>query len=120
MSETLDRHQRVRALFERVRDLPPAERTAALVDACDGDSTLHDDVAQLLVADAEAGSFLEHGAAAALANTYRLAGRRLGPYEIQASIGAGGMGEVYRARDTTLRRDVALKILPELYANDLD
>jgi serine/threonine protein kinase len=39
-------------------------------------------------------------------------GRRLGPYEILSAIGAGGMGEVYRARDTTLRRDVAIKILP--------
>jgi eukaryotic-like serine/threonine-protein kinase len=41
------------------------------------------------------------------------AGTRLGPYEIAAAIGAGGMGEVYRARDTKLNRDVALKILPD-------
>src|ERR1700758_612349 len=41
------------------------------------------------------------------------AGTRLGPYEIQASLGAGGMGEVYRARDTRLERAVAIKILPE-------
>ncbi|HXI03306.1 MAG TPA: protein kinase, partial [Candidatus Saccharimonadales bacterium] len=40
-------------------------------------------------------------------------GRRLGPYEIAAPIGAGGMGEVYRARDTRLGRDVAIKVLPE-------
>jgi serine/threonine protein kinase len=48
------------------------------------------------------------------------AGTRLGPYEIVAPIGAGGMGEVYRARDTRLRRDVALKILPESVAHDPD
>lgn len=46
------------------------------------------------------------------------AGTRLGPYEITASAGAGGMGEVYRARDTRLDRDVALKILPAQFAGD--
>jgi serine/threonine protein kinase len=46
------------------------------------------------------------------------AGTRLGPYEILASIGAGGMGEVYRAKDTKLKRDVALKVLPAAFAQD--
>ena len=45
-------------------------------------------------------------------------GTRIGPYEITAAIGAGGMGEVYRALDTTLDRDVAIKVLPELLASD--
>jgi eukaryotic-like serine/threonine-protein kinase len=48
------------------------------------------------------------------------AGTRLGSYEVIAAIGAGGMGEVYRARDTRLDRDVAIKILPELFASDAD
>jgi eukaryotic-like serine/threonine-protein kinase len=48
------------------------------------------------------------------------AGTRLGPYEIVAGIGAGGMGEVYRARDTRLGRDVAVKILSEGFTGDPD
>jgi serine/threonine protein kinase len=48
------------------------------------------------------------------------AGTRLGPYEIVSPLGAGGMGEVYQARDTKLNRDVALKILPEAFATDAD
>jgi eukaryotic-like serine/threonine-protein kinase len=47
-------------------------------------------------------------------------GLRIGPYEILSAIGTGGMGEVYRARDTRLKRDVALKILPESFATDPD
>src|SRR6202167_5728310 len=47
-------------------------------------------------------------------------GDRLGPYEILAPLGKGGMGEVYRARDTKLKRDVAMKVLPETFARDAE
>ena len=48
------------------------------------------------------------------------AGTSLGPYQIDAPLGAGGMGEVYRARDTTLDRDVAIKVLPKAFTDDPD
>src|SRR5262245_309456 len=47
-------------------------------------------------------------------------GTRVGPYEVTAAIGAGGMGEVYRARDAKLNRDVAIKVLPPVLSNDPD
>ena len=49
-----------------------------------------------------------------------VAGSRIGPYEIVSLLGAGGMGEVYRARDGKLQRDVAIKILPPAFATDPD
>lgn len=53
-------------------------------------------------------------------STSLLPGTKLGPYEIVSRIGAGGMGEVYQARDTTLDRDVAIKVLPASFALDAD
>jgi len=46
------------------------------------------------------------------------AGTKLGPYEVLSPLGAGGMGEVYKARDTRLKRDVAVKVLPSAFATD--
>ena len=135
-----DAWRRVDQVLQAALLRPANERDTFLRDACAGDTALEHEVRSLLAADEQAGSFLDdpaiHAAARVLADdqragdsyqtdllTVRMAlspGSRLGPYEISAQIGAGGMGEVYRARDTELGRDVALKILPEEFAGDAE
>ena len=114
--------------FERVEELyraalarPPGERDAFLEDACGGDVDLLHEVKSLLGYEEEAKRLLEEPVVEAA--TQRLAvlrGTRLGPYEVLDLIGAGGMGEVYRARDTRLGREVAIKVLHEAAAGDTD
>jgi serine/threonine protein kinase len=91
------------------------ERAAFLTAACAGDDALRQDVESLLEHDGGAG-FLSTPAAAQLepagSSPNALIGRSVGPYVVSGRLGAGGMGEVYRARDQKLGRDVALKILP--------
>jgi serine/threonine-protein kinase len=101
----------------------PTRRTAFLDDSCRGDEGLKRDVESLLD-ESGADDFLEQPAldpgATRLASSgaASLVGRRLSEYEITARIGAGGMGDVYRARDIKLGRDVAIKVLPAPMAHD--
>src|SRR5215475_6316712 len=106
-------------LFDQLRELPPNERAAALDAACAGKPDLRAHVLRLLQADSDAdsASFLQRRAlddAARLITAHSpnfvAPGARLGPYEIVAQIGAGGMGQVYQALDTRLHRTVAIKI----------
>jgi Tol biopolymer transport system component len=121
---------RVKALFQAAVERPAAERKAFLVAATAGDGALLREVESLLASDAADINFLDRLPAAAksvLADsriesaqtaTPSLVGQTLGCYRVLSKIGEGGMGEVYRATDTKLRRDVALKVLPEAFARD--
>ena len=103
-------------------DRPAEERAAFLEHACHGDEALRHDIESLLAHASPAEQFIEQPAVAgagALAGLSGLSlGQRLGPYHIVARLGAGGMGEVYRAHDTQLGREVAIKILPVVFAAD--
>ena len=121
-----DRFAHVEQLYHAALARDERERAAFLRDACGADESLRRELESLLAyADGSAG-FLEapaiDGVAAAIfqSDTPALAGQRLGSYEIGPLIGAGGMGDVYRARDTKLGRDVAIKILPEAFTADPD
>src|SRR2546426_12529824 len=113
-----ERWKRVDHLLQSVLQQPPDRRETFLREACGGDEALRREVESLLQSQQEAGSFLDNpamdvaaramvGDSAPKPSLSLPAGTRLGSYEIVAQLGVGGMGEVYRARDTTLRRDVA-------------
>src|SRR5215472_9918979 len=107
---TPERWQQIRELLHGAMQIPVAERSAFLDSKCSDDLTLRKEVESFLSAEGEVSrEFLERPIAKGM--SYE-PGARLGPYEIVSFIGAGGMGEVYRARDTRLERTVAIKVLP--------
>jgi len=123
---------RVFAIFDAAVALPKAERDGYVATGCGADADLREEVRSLLAAHDEAEGFLSsQGSHAqdsqpavallpAAAETAAFIGRELGPYTIVALLGSGGMGDVYRARDRQLDRDVAIKILPPIFTENAD
>ena len=112
--------RRLEQVFHDARERPPAERGAFLAQACGGDRALQHDVESLLAQ--EEGTLLRGGvqALARRVTGGNREGTRLGPYVLGPLIGEGGMGEVYRALDARLDREVAIKLLPADLAHDPD
>jgi len=114
--------ERLTAVFEAAVLHEPAEREAYLREACEGDADLRQQVEALLV-DVERPALIDSPVGEAVVellgdDSAVVIGKRLGPYQVDSLLGVGGMGEVYRATDTVLSRQVAIKFLPEDVATD--
>src|SRR5262245_25101362 len=93
-------------------DRPAYERMLFLEAACADDPSLKSEVGQLIRSFEAAGSFLESPPASSLV------GRIFGSYQVKMLLGSGGMGQVYLASDSKLKRDVAIKVLPSEFSRD--
>jgi hypothetical protein len=118
---TDEQWKRMKVLYGQARQLKSSERSAFLAQACGSDEHLQRQVEALLENSdkANAEGFLETPALAETAGS-SWTGRRIARYAVGERIGAGGMGEVYRAKDTKLGRDVALKVLPPSFVQEAD
>jgi serine/threonine protein kinase/Tol biopolymer transport system component len=116
---TPERWRQVTRIYGAVMTKPPAARPTALLELCPDDEALRKEVESLLADDSGAAVLDQSlGEVASSLADQNLSGRSLGPYRLESSIGAGGMGQVYRANDIRLHRTVAIKVLAPSLAND--
>jgi eukaryotic-like serine/threonine-protein kinase len=115
---TSERWRQIEGLYHAASEREPSQRGAFLDEACQGDQELRGEVESLLAQESSLGALLEGPVweVAAISSAFLAAGTQLGPYQIFAAIGKGGMGAVYRARDTRLGRDVAVKVAQERFS----
>jgi len=118
---TPDRYQQIASIYHQAVELEPDERAQFLGQTCAGDLDLRNEVEALIASSEQARDFLDRPALevaaqqAVIEKDRSFAGRQIGRYQVLSLLGAGGMGEVWLARDPQLERKVALKLLPEQF-----